>query len=94
MSQSGSGYWIQFLEGVELLIQMESRSANFGAKLMPSLNGADPGFMISVTGSVYRVNCSNILQDNSYHAEHMTQISLSHLEAFWTIDIIMDENEL
>jgi hypothetical protein len=39
MSWSGSGYWIWFLEGVEMLIQMERRSANFGAKLAPSLNG-------------------------------------------------------
>ncbi len=52
MSQSGTGYWIWFLEGVELLIQMETRPANFGAKLVPSLNGADLSFMNSVTGSV------------------------------------------
>jgi hypothetical protein len=53
------------LEGVEPLIQMESRSANLGAKLVPSLNGADPIFMNSVTGSVCGAKCSNILQDKS-----------------------------
>ncbi len=63
MSQSGSGYWIQFLEGVEPLIQRESGSANFGTKLAPSLNGADLSFMNSVTGSICRAKCSNILQD-------------------------------
>jgi hypothetical protein len=63
MRRSGSGYWIQFLEGVEPLIQRESGSANFGTKLVPSLNGADPSFMNSVTGSVCRAKCSNILQD-------------------------------
>jgi hypothetical protein len=42
---------------------MESRSANFGAKLVPSLNGADLSFMNSVTGSVCRAKCSNIIQD-------------------------------
>ncbi len=66
MSRSGSGYWIRFLEGVEPLIQKESRSANFGAKLVPSLNGADLSFMNSVTGSVCRAKCLNILQDNFY----------------------------
>jgi hypothetical protein len=63
MSRSRLGYRIRLLEGVELLIQMESRSANFGAKLGPSLNGADPSFINSVTGSVCRAKCSNILQD-------------------------------
>ncbi len=53
------------LEGVEPLIQMESRSANLGAKLALSLNGADPSFMNSVTGFVCRAKCSNILQDKS-----------------------------
>ncbi len=63
MSQSGSGYWIRFLEGLEPLIQMESRSTNFGTKLAPSLNGADLSFVNSVTGSVCRAKCSNTVQD-------------------------------
>jgi hypothetical protein len=48
---------------------MESRSANFGAKLVPSLNGVDLSFINSVTGSVCRAKCSNILQDmsNKFH---------------------------
>jgi hypothetical protein len=37
--------------------------ASFGVKVVPSLNGADPSFMNSVTGSVCRAKCSNILQD-------------------------------
>jgi len=63
MSRSGSGYWIRFLEGVELLIHIESGSANFGAKLATSLNGANLSFIYSVTGSVCRAKCSNIVQD-------------------------------
>ncbi len=65
MSRSRSGYWIWFLEGVEVRIQMETRPANFCAKLVPSLNGANLSFINSVTGSVCRGNCSNILQDNT-----------------------------
>jgi hypothetical protein len=42
-------YWIWYLEAVELLLQKESGSASFGAKVAPSLNGADPSFMNSVT---------------------------------------------
>ncbi len=37
--------WSRILDpvfrGVELLLQKESGSANFGAKLVPSLNGVD-----------------------------------------------------
>ncbi len=77
MSRSGSGYWIWFLEGVEPLIQMESRLANFGAKLAPSSNGVDPSFMNSVTGSVCRAKCSNILQDSfSKFKNHLSEIIL------------------
>jgi hypothetical protein len=55
---------MRFLEWVEQLIQKESGSANFGTKLAPSLNGADLSFMNSVTGSVCRAKCSNILYDS------------------------------
>jgi hypothetical protein len=34
-------YLIQYLEGVEPLLQKESRSASFGAKVVPSFNGVD-----------------------------------------------------
>ncbi len=44
-------YLIQYLKGVELLLQMESGSASFGAKVAPSLNGVDPSFVNSVAGS-------------------------------------------
>jgi hypothetical protein len=64
MSGSRSGLLDLVLEGVEPLLQKESRSGYFGAKMVPSLNGVDPSFMNSVTGSVCRAECSNILQDN------------------------------
>jgi hypothetical protein len=51
------------LRGVEPLLQKESRSAGFGAKVAPSLNGADLSFVNSVTGSACRAKCSNILHD-------------------------------
>jgi hypothetical protein len=54
---------MQFLEWVEPLFPKESGSAIFGAKVVPSFNGADLSFMNSVTGSVCRAKCSNILQD-------------------------------
>ncbi len=57
-------YWIWVLEGVEPLLQKESRSASFGAKVAPSLKRADTSFMNSVTGSVCRAKCSNFLQVN------------------------------
>jgi hypothetical protein len=50
---------------VERLVQRESRSASFGAKVVPSLQKADLSFMNSVTGSVCRAKCSYILQDTS-----------------------------
>jgi hypothetical protein len=34
-------YLIQYLEGVELLLQKESGSASFGFKVAPSFNGVD-----------------------------------------------------
>ncbi len=60
-------YWIWVyskLEGMEPLVQKESRSASFGAKVGLSLQREDPSFMNSVTGCVCRVKRSNILQDN------------------------------
>jgi hypothetical protein len=55
-------------EGVEPLIQMKSRSANFGTELVPFLNGVDRSFMNSVTGSVCRAKCLHILQDTNVSA--------------------------
>ncbi len=43
-------YLIQCLKGVEPLLQKESGSASFGAKVAPSLNGVDPSFVNSVAG--------------------------------------------
>ncbi len=65
MSRSVSGLLDPLYEGVEPLFQKESGSNNFGAKVAPSLIGADPSFMNSDTGSVCRTTCSNVLQDNS-----------------------------
>ena len=62
----GQVYLVQVyfkIEGVEQLVQKESRSASFGTKMAPSLQRADLSFMNSVTGSVCRAVCSNILQD-------------------------------
>ncbi len=56
-------YWIWYLEGVEPLLKKESGSASFGAKVAPSLNGANLSSMNSVTGSTCRAKCSNILHD-------------------------------
>ncbi len=44
-------YLIQYLKGVELLLQKESGSASFGTKVAPSLNGVDLSFMSSADGS-------------------------------------------
>ncbi len=49
---------------MERLVQRESRSASFGAKVVPSLQRADLSFMKSVIGSVCRAKCS-YLQDTS-----------------------------
>ncbi len=42
---------IQYLKGVEPLLQKESGLASFGAKVVPSLNGVDSSFMNPVAGS-------------------------------------------
>jgi hypothetical protein len=53
--------WVYFkIEVVEPLLQKDSRSASFGAKVVPSLQRADLSFMNSVTGSVCRAKCSNL----------------------------------
>ncbi len=59
MSPSGSGKPDLVLEGMELLFHRKGGSASFGAKMVLSLNGVDPGCMSSITGST----CSNILHD-------------------------------
>ncbi len=57
--------WVYFkIEEMELLVQKESRSTSFGAKVAPSLQRADPSFMCSDTGSIGRAKCSNILHDS------------------------------
>jgi hypothetical protein len=38
-------YFIQYLKGLEPLLQKESGSASFGTKVVPSLNGVDLNFM-------------------------------------------------
>ncbi len=63
MSGSRSGLLDPVLEGVELFLQKESGSGKFRRQVVPSFNGADLSFMNSVTGSVCRAKCSNILQD-------------------------------
>ncbi len=63
MSQSGSGKLDPDLEGLQLLFHQKGGSASFGAKVALSLNGVDPSFMNSITGSTSRAKCSNILND-------------------------------
>jgi hypothetical protein len=63
MSQSGSGKPDPDLEGVELLFHQKGGSASSGAKMAPSLNGADPGCRNPITGSTCGAKCSNILHD-------------------------------
>jgi hypothetical protein len=63
MSQSESCKPDPVLEGVELLFHHKGGSASFGAKMVLSLNGVDPGCMNSNTGSTCRSKCSNILHD-------------------------------
>ncbi len=53
-------YRIRYLEVVEPLLQKESGSASFGTKVVPSLNGVDPSFMNSVTGSACREQSAQI----------------------------------
>ncbi len=64
MSRSGSGKPDPVLEGMELLFHQKGGSDSFGAKMMLSLNGVDPGCMNSITRSTCRAKCSNILHDN------------------------------
>jgi hypothetical protein len=63
MSRSGLGKPDPDLEGVELLFHQKGGSASFGAKMMLSLNGGDPGCMNPITGSTCIAKCSNILHD-------------------------------
>jgi hypothetical protein len=61
MSQCGSGKPDPDLEGVKLLFHQKGGSASFGAKMVLSLNGVDPGCMNPIIGSTCRAKCSNIL---------------------------------
>ena len=54
-------YLIQYLEGVEPLLQKESGSASFGAKMVPFLNGVDLSLLNQVLDPTCRAKCSNIL---------------------------------
>ncbi len=55
---------IQYLEGVELLLQKESGSASFGTKVAPSLNGVDTSLRTQLLDPACRAKCSNILHDD------------------------------
>ncbi len=46
-----------------MLFHQKVGLASFGAKMVLSLNGVDPGCMNSTTGSTCRAKCSNILHD-------------------------------
>jgi hypothetical protein len=63
MSGSGSSLLDLVFRGGEPLLQKESDSDSFGTKVAPSLNGADPSFMNSVTVSDCRAKCSNIVSN-------------------------------
>ncbi len=63
MSRSGSGKPDPDLEGMKLLFHQKGGSASFGAKMVLSLNGVDPGCMNPITGSTCRVKCPNIIHD-------------------------------
>ncbi len=77
-------YWIRVyfkIEGVELLVQKESISASVGAKVVPSLQRADPSYISSVTGSICRAKCSHILQDISTgHRSKIVDTKFSKLD--------------
>jgi hypothetical protein len=64
---------------VELLFHQKGASASFGTKMTLSLNGVDPSYMNSITGSTCRAKCSNIFHDNckEFNAE------LSNLEVIF-----------
>jgi hypothetical protein len=57
MSQYESGKPDPDLEGVELLFHIEGGSASFGAKMALSLDGVDPSYMNSITGSTCSAKC-------------------------------------
>jgi len=63
MSWSGSGKPDPVFEGVKFLFHQKGGSASFGAKMVMSLNGVDPGCMNPITGSTCRAKCSNISHD-------------------------------
>ena len=67
MSQPDQEYLIQYLKGVKLLLQKESRSASFGAKVAPSLNGVDPSF--------YELSCWILLVEPSAQISYVIQVS-------------------
>ena len=59
MSRSGLGKPDPDLEGVELLFHQNGGSASFGAKMVLSLNGVDPGCMNPITESTCTAKCLN-----------------------------------
>jgi hypothetical protein len=65
MSRSGTGLLDPVLWGWSRFSKRKADPSSFGAKVAPSLNGADPSFMNSVTGSVCRAKCSKILKDTN-----------------------------
>ncbi len=66
MSRSGSGKLDPVLEAVELLFHHKGGSASFGAEMVLSLNGVDPGCMNPITGYTCKAKYSNILHDTFY----------------------------
>jgi hypothetical protein len=60
MSRSRSGKLDPDLEWVELLFHQKGGSTSFGAKMVLSLNGVDPGCMNPITESTCRAKCSNL----------------------------------
>jgi hypothetical protein len=91
MSRSISGKPDPDLEGVELLFHQKGGSASFGTKMVLSLNGADPGCMIPITGSTCRAKSSNILHDILHTHKHtfyilaviLANILLIYLQAYF-----------
>ncbi len=63
MSRSESSKPDPVLDRVELLFHQKGGSASFGAKMVLSLNGVDPGCVTPITGSTCKAKCSNILHD-------------------------------
>jgi hypothetical protein len=60
---------------------------SFGVKVVPSLNGADPSFMNSVTGSVCRAKCSNILQDTRIE----TAVKIKYEPTMLTLQLLLSK---